>query len=833
MKRPWVFILAVCVLGELCGLKSAIAGGAVCIILLLFLIYFLCYKKYNANSSIHSIYKFKFLNYFKLKYNSNFIIILSVVFIFSVLRINIENYIYLNGEYVKHIEDYVKNKSSYAGPFVINGTIDNIDLKGDKLKITMGCIIIHADVYDAKDLKIGNKIRVTGKVKYIQHASNPGEFDSYMYYRALGIRFILTADRMEIIDSGYNRILQYTYLVRRFCVNRLSEVFNKDTSGFCAAAVFGDKSLLDEDRYRLYQKNGIAHLLAVSGLHVGIFGMAVYMFLRKKIKLKFITCAATAGTILVVYSMLTGSPLSVVRAVIMMLTAFIAEILGRTYDLDSAAGIAGFCILMYSPYSLFQAGFLLSFSAVFSIGMVSTPVIKKYNIKNKFLYALVFGILIQLSTLPLITYFFYSFPLYGFIINLIAIPLMSIFLCTSLTALIVYIVCKPLALIIRYIPECIILFYTNLCTWFSKLPCCSVLTGRPSVFQIVIYYILFCCWLYIILYKIPDRIKKNKENISFKNKIPYIIRYESIFIIRLYDKIRIKLKESGIKIRFILFTGLIIILPAILFKIPSFHTEIHFIDVGQGDGIYIKIGKEDILIDSGSTTNKEFGKYTLKPFLQCMAVKSIERVFITHADIDHTSGILYLLEEDNEISIEHIYLPYPALNDPKYDRIRQAAAGRKIEISYISRGDRVGGFLCISPQTDCGISDTNEQSIVLLYNEGSFKALFTGDAGKLSEEKIMSDEKICDMINNITLLKVGHHGSFTASGEEFINLLNPQVGILSYGAGNRYGHPHKEVVYILKKYNVRTYETALCGEIEVRIYKNRADISTFLKYADD
>ena len=93
----------------------------------------------------------------------------------------------------------------------------------------------------------------------------------------------------------------------------------------------------------------------------------------------------------------------------------------------------------------------------------------------------------------------------------------------------------------------------------------------------------------------------------------------------------------------------------------------------------------------------------------------------------------------------------------------------------------------------------------------------------------MADAELSESIKDMSLLKVGHHGSFTASGEDFIKAMKPVAGILSYGENNRYGHPHKEVVYLLKKYKVKTYATSDCGQIKVRIKNNRIDISTFLK----
>ena len=350
MKRPWLLILTACVLGELYGLKFAWKGTAVLLIILLIL--FL----------IH--YKFKKLS----KNNFKYIIIFSTVFTLSSLRINIENYLYLNNPQALYIEKLMTNKAvdkrNNNSEITLEGSVSHISQKGEKLRLTMGCVIIYADVAAAKEIKIGNGIRVSGRIKTVKPASNPGEFDAEYYYRALGIRFFISAKKLSLVKHGYNLPLQFLYNLRAGTTEALIKIFNQDTSAFAAAALLGEKNLLDEDIYELYRKNGIAHLLAISGLHAAIFGVALYTLLRKKARLGFTASALISGVVLIIYAIFTGASISVVRAVAMLLIAFTAEIIGRTYDLVSAAGLAAYALLMYSPYNLFNSGFLLSFSAV-------------------------------------------------------------------------------------------------------------------------------------------------------------------------------------------------------------------------------------------------------------------------------------------------------------------------------------------------------------------------------------------------------------------------------------------------------------------------------------
>lgn len=663
----------------------------------------------------------------------------------------------------------------------IEGGIEWMEQRREGFVLRVGMLLLYVSEEEAKRLQIGDRICAKGRIRDIEESCNPGEFDADAYYRSEGIFFAMRVKEIVFVERRGGSILHGIYLLRMTCRKGLERIFSPEDSGFLAATLLGDRSLLDRNLYALYQRNGIAHLLAISGLHVSMLGLFLYYLLRKILGMPFPVCGGIAGAFLVFYGIFTGASVSVTRAFVMLLLVFIAEILGRSYDLLSAASIAAFAILLHSPGALFTAGFLLSFTAVLSIGGPLSCIMKEYRIRSRILSSLAASICIQAFTLPLSAYYFFRYPPYAFLLNLLVIPLMGILIALALLSLLLLPFCLKLSLLFARPAHWILRLYLFFCETISDFPGSSLLLGRPGIWQILLYYTVLGGGVYFLL-RLASRDKKDEGK-----------------------------KKRKTFLLLLVFMQLPVLL---LFPVREEKTKICFLDVGQGDGIYMRVGGEDILIDCGSTTKEELGRDTLKPFLQSMAVDSIEKIFITHADKDHISALLWLFTKEEEIGAETLYLPCPAREDEDYLSIREAALQKGMRIVYLSAGENAGPFLCLSPRRDVSLENTNEQSIVLLYRENRFRALFTGDAGKPSEEKILADARLAAELGDITLLKVGHHGSYSASGEEFVRLLSPDYAVLSYGKNNPYGHPHREVLARLWRYDVKTYETAKSGEIE-------------------
>ncbi|MBQ4176513.1 MAG: ComEC/Rec2 family competence protein [Lachnospiraceae bacterium] len=326
--------------------------------------------------------------------------------------------------------------------------IDAMERKKGQLVLTCGDTLLYmpeglcGGADGRREPEIGNRIEVFGKISAFPQATNPGQFDAESFYRAKGLRRRMYVTGFRITDGRCAPVRQFLYRVRTYCISLLYRGCEPEDAAFLSAVLFGDRSGLGEDFLELYRKNGIAHLLAISGLHVSILGLGFYHSLQKG-GCGFAVSGALAGGFLVLYGFLTGAGTSVTRAVIMLLLLFLAEWEGRTYDLRTAACIAAVSQLLIHPFELYQCGFQLSFLAVLAIGGPADTLIRGFEIRNNVLRSLVVSLSVTLCTLPVIAYWFFAVPVYAPFLNLLVIPLMGWILGAGLVVLLFAVLCFP------------------------------------------------------------------------------------------------------------------------------------------------------------------------------------------------------------------------------------------------------------------------------------------------------------------------------------------------------------------------------------------------------
>ncbi len=252
--------------------------------------------------------------------------------------------------------------------------------------------------------------------------------------------------------------------------------------------------------------------------------------------------------------------------------------------------------------------------------------------------------------------------------------------------------------------------------------------------------------------------------------------------------------------------------------------EVDFLDVGQGDAIFIETPKShQILIDGGPSSAILEKLAKEMPFWD----RTIDLIILSHPEKDHLSGLIEVLRR---YKVENViwtgivrdtaeYKEWEALLQKEGAEIFIAKAGQKIT----SPGLVMEILYPLEDLAGKEFKDSNDTSIVakLVFGENSF--LFTGDAGKDTEEEIIRDYSLSPPTNTLVggatldsdVLKVGHHGSKTSSSDEFVGVVSPQIAAISAGKGNSYGHPHYEVLEILAKYGIKILRTDIDGDIRI------------------
>jgi competence protein ComEC len=270
----------------------------------------------------------------------------------------------------------------------------------------------------------------------------------------------------------------------------------------------------------------------------------------------------------------------------------------------------------------------------------------------------------------------------------------------------------------------------------------------------------------------------------------------------------------------------VVLMLVVLFPHPPSGLQVTFVDVGQGDGICLRTRAGTILVDGGSTSEKTLGEDILEPYLKCQAIRIIDYAIISHGDRDHISGLQYLLEEGQDIRIRHLVLPAAGRGDEAYDRLSQLAMAQGTDVIWFATGDEltVGDLQlnCIYPgsavQSADGTwqpltSERNDHSLVITASYGNFRVLLTGDMSAEGEQELV---KQCQtQVQNITVLKVAHHGSRYSTTADFLSYIRPKTAVISCAKHNSYGHPSEETLNRLDEADIPYKITMDCGAITI------------------
>lgn len=794
IKRPVFWILLAFVLGEVIAVFD-LNIAVPCIVLAIIVIRKIIIKAYEDMGAFVVIF-FTLIMGFMLMSN----------------EITTRNHIYDLKENTVIVQGKIYKIENTA--FGTNIYLKGVEVENGEKSVSVKRIFVNTE--KIPNVKIGNIIKVRGKLRQFEEAANKGNFDSKKYYLSLGFYGKIEAGTIEVINSDYSGIRQGLYEMRMEIIERLEKLCSdnkgifsiiNNKNGIIGAIILGDKTDLDSDIKELYSVSGIAHILAISGVHISFIGMAIYRLLRRRFR--FLFSAAVSIPVVLSFGIMSGFGISTIRAIIMFILKIIGEVLGRKYDAITAISLAGLVLLVQNPFVVCNSGFQMSFGAIIAIVLILPIVEEILNTDNKIIKVLSANFTISLVMNPILAWNYYELPTFSFLLNIVVVPLMSVVIVSSIVGIFCSCIMFGFGKIVIF-PGCGILeLYTFLCNIINKSSFASIVVGQPKVTIIIVYYAI----LLVVLFGL----KNIRTKYTRAEKERNIIKKETGLVLEKKAKKERRIKGQNVKLRLACIVGFLL-LNCLIYYIPNPGFYITFINVGQGDGILIHGDNgTKVMVDGGSTSEKQVAKNCIVPYLKAEGIGTIDYSIITHTDKDHISGILEILENNNSnrIRIKNLVMPDINMKDDTYNELIEKAKLKKINILYIKKGDTLSlgktKIKCIYPETTTTASDKNDYCTVLSVKNKTSKILLTGDISKEIEEKIKDDIE-----ENYTVLKVAHHGSNYSSSEKFLKKVNPKYSIISVGKNNSYGHPGNETMERLRKQGGVIYRTDEKGGITIR-----------------
>ena len=653
------------------------------------------------------------------------------------------------------------------------------------------------------------------RLKPVYGTRNVGGFDyvRYMKDRGIGVRTgMRTEAKIEIVSTGSAMSpVRLGEQVRRFVIRFIDKNFPVRTAPVAKAMTVAVTGEITPDTRQRFIASGLAHLLAISGLHVGFVSGLSYFILSVALFPVFMAArpiflesgghrkTAALVTLLVValYVLAAGTRISALRAGIMVGVYFISAAIGREKELLNALAISAIIVLLVNPVALFGPSFLLSYIAVmaiiflFSYGSDDTEeplnLLQRKKLIDRagdFIKATIqISIAVSLATAPIVLWFFNKSYLAGIAANVFAVPMAAVAIPSAFLGAFLDAAVHPVVGTAVAYPAVLAMDGIDSVTrFFSIFDGFSFESARPP-------FVLIALWYGALL--------------------------------AFYFRLRVWKYAAG---------GLCAAIVVFSWPQERHGTEVHFFDVGQGDAtlIMVKDGST-VLVDGGARIGGfDAGRILIKP-LRELGVKKLDVVIATHDDSDHVGGLATLVKRMEVKSYYDNGLPEKTARMAELRRLVNEKgipytvlrAGMEIDLpdgSVISVLHPSGEFLRENPN----VSDNNTSITLLLKTQG-ISLLLTGDMEK-SVEKLLLESGAALAAD---ILKVPHHGSRTSSSAKFIKAVSPKYAVISAGQYNRFRHPSKEVTKRYGKNGVKLYLTKEQGEVVMRISDGEIDVSSY------
>ncbi|MGB9499897.1 MAG: DNA internalization-related competence protein ComEC/Rec2 [Dissulfuribacterales bacterium] len=708
------------------------------------------------------------------------------------------------------------------------------------------------------DLSAGDRITFTSKIKPFTNFNNPGGFNykQYMTFKNIWGNAYTSSNKLSIIPAD-SCVKNKLHDMRKKIKSLIDRSSSNAANQIITALILGDRRQISDSLKDAFARAGISHILAISGLHIGIVASGAFIFFKWLLSffppvLRHAWTKKGAALLsifpVIIYGILAGMSPSTQRAVAMVSVFLLTFLMERDHDLLNTLAVAAMIILIIHPPSLFSISFQLSFIAVLFIiyGMSKTAPARNKAFRNQsFLFKTVYTFIFVsgfaiIGTAPLVMFYFNQIPTLGILSNLIFVPLIGF--------LVVPVSLFSVLVLFPFLPEAagwglkICGIILNHCLpvlhYISDLSFCTINTVTPSIVEIICIYGLLWCFLELI---IPCSSSANKKTEQCDNKI---------ILSKLHgtntEKPAKHLKQTdhGISHYFQTMTNwmflnnhgvktLLLILSMVLIADTCYWIEkrlgndklkITIIDVGQGNAALLEMPHGHcVLIDGGGFTDNaifDVGASIVGPFLLRKKIRTIDTVLLTHPDSDHLNGLIHILKK---FHVKRVLTTHDISQCDTYKQFIKIIHKKNIpnpEFSTMPKTITLNGvFLEILNPPDNfnnlrahdAWRNSNNNSMVIKASFGEQSILFPGDIMRAAEKELVLRQKNL----HADILLAPHHGSKTSSTPGFLNYVNPKVAIISCGKQNRFGFPAQPVLDRYEKYPMKIFRTDLNGAVMI------------------
>lgn len=682
-----------------------------------------------------------------------------------------------------------------------------------------------------QEVRRGDLVMLSGHLRAIRNFSNPGGFDyeRFMALKGIRTRLYTQSKKLQIVstktDLAERRPLRSWTEgiddVRQSIVMKMDlavKGHGPEVTSVLKALIVGDRSHISADMRQAFNRSGVGHVLAISGLHIGIvagFGFAIFVKLLSWIPALlwrgWVRRAAAILSLVPIlgYGLLSGWSPSTQRAVIMVSVVLLSCWIGRRHDWLNALAVAALIILVLYPPALLSISFQLSFAAVLAIllGMRWLPwqpdtFPKTLRLRLGYRVATLFwvSLLATFGTLPLVMRYFNQVSWIGPITNLGVVPLVGM---VVVPAGLLGTVCSAFSMLLAEICWQVAALGLQAVFWVinlvSHISFAAAKTVTPSLFEIVLFYLLLSA---LAMWK----------HHSFRIAVMIML-----------------LVAGGLDGAYWLYQ-----------RYGRQDMRVTALDVGQGSANLLQLpGGYTVLIDGGGFSDNQVfdvGERIIAPVLWHNKIKTVDLVILTHAHSDHLNGLLYILQH---FKVGEIWSTHEPGRTRGYGQWRQTIKAKQIRHTPFNqlnaREIRAGvlfevlappkGFRHTNPRMRW--RNLNNNSMVVRINLKRVSFLFTGDLmadaevdllARLSPERLRS-----------TILIIPHHGGSKSSTSPFLLTVQPAEAIISAGWRNRFGFPHSEVLKRLEAIPCRIWRTDIFGAIQFKTDGVRYQVRTARK----